>query len=201
MNTRTKIALSFLMSLGVLTSGLAIGKCVTIRALFEEDYTWNITEPGILTITEHYLGIIIASMPTLKPLFSKLLGTTTSGSSQDSSRRSFQKINSGGITDSGPQSHAPSGRSSVGGDFSRRTTGFRVNSHLELEVNRDFELQNGPLPDHPRHSGNSWAHESGLTQEHNPGVPTGGRKHVDDAFQSTSLPSIPKGVRSARIQP
>ncbi|KAL9634847.1 MAG: hypothetical protein Q9204_002840 [Flavoplaca sp. TL-2023a] len=201
MNTRTKIALSFLMSLGVLTSGLAIGKCVTIRALFEEDYTWNITEPGILTISEHYLGIIIASMPTLKPLFSKLLGTTVSGSSQDSSRRSFQKINSAGITDRGPQSHAPSGRSSIGGDFSRRTTGFRASSHLELEVNRDHELQNGPLPDYLRNSGNSWAHGSGLTQEYIPRAPTVGRKQVDDAFQSTSVPSIPKGEPTARIQP
>ncbi|KAL9037087.1 MAG: hypothetical protein Q9180_003924 [Flavoplaca navasiana] len=151
---------------------------------------------------EHYLGIIIASMPTLKPLFSKLLGTTISGSSQDSSRRSFQKINSAGITDRGPQSHGPSGRSSIGGDFnSRRTTDFRVSSHLELEVNRDYELQNGPLPDYLRHSGNSWAHESGLTQEHIQRVPTGGRKHVDDAFQSTSVPSIPKGEPTARIQP
>ncbi|KAL8674500.1 MAG: hypothetical protein Q9168_001092 [Polycauliona sp. 1 TL-2023] len=200
MSIRTKVALSFLMSLGVLTSGLAIGKCVTIRALFEEDYTWNITEPGILTITEHYLGIIFASMPTLKPLFSKLLDATGSGSGSSSSKRSFQKIKSGVAAEHGQGSHAPSGRNSMWDDYNKRMTGFRVSSQLELEANRDYELQKGPSSDYLRHSGNSWAREPRPANDHISGASTGGYAHIDDAFQPNPAPPNHAGVPSARVQ-
>ncbi|CAL8577739.1 hypothetical protein XPA_003558 [Xanthoria parietina] len=201
MNTRTKVALSFLMSLGVLISGLAIGKCVTIREILEHDYTWNIVTPGILTIAEHYLGIIIASMPILKPLFSKLLDSTELGSSRNSSRRSFQKIRSSGAAERGPESHAPSDRSSMGPDYIKRTTDIRISSHLEFEVNRDYELYSGPLPDHLRYSGNSWARENRVGEEPPTRAPAGGRRHNDDAFRPTSVPLVPRGLPPARIQP
>ncbi|KAL8788441.1 MAG: hypothetical protein Q9213_001664 [Squamulea squamosa] len=201
MNTRTKAALSFLMSLGVLTAGFAIAKCVTLRALFEQDFSWNITEPGVFTIGEHYLGIIIASMPALKPLFSKVLDATGSSSSPNSSKRSFQKIHSfGGPTACGPGSHAPSGRSSIGEGNIKRTTEFRISSHLEFEVNRDYELHNhGQPPDYLRHSGHSWALEPvSERREQNLGIPTGGYRHFDDSFQHASVPKVSPGVATVR---
>ncbi|KAL8774953.1 MAG: hypothetical protein Q9209_000432 [Squamulea sp. 1 TL-2023] len=200
MNTRTKAALSLLMSLGVLTAGFAIAKCVTLRALFEQDFSWNITEPGVFTIVEHYLGIIIASMPALKPLFSKILDATGSSSSPNSSKRNFQKIHSFGPTACGPGSHAPSGRSSIGEGNIKRTTEVRISSHLEFEINRDYELQqHGQPPDYLRHSGNSWALEPvSERKEQNLGIPTGGYRHLDDSFPPTSVPRISNGASFVR---
>ncbi|KAL8658916.1 MAG: hypothetical protein Q9226_000707 [Calogaya cf. arnoldii] len=139
-------------------------------------------------------------MPTLKPLFSRLLDATGPGSSPNSSRRSFQKIKSSSAPERRPESHAPGGRSSIGGDYSGRTTGFRVSSQLELEVNRDYELGTGPLPDYLQHSGNSWACQPSLSSQHNPRAPMGGYEQIDDSFQPTSVPLDLAGIPPARIQ-
>ncbi|KAL9000887.1 MAG: hypothetical protein Q9169_000642 [Polycauliona sp. 2 TL-2023] len=140
-------------------------------------------------------------MPTLKPLFSKLLDATGSGSSPNSSKRSFRKINSGAAAERGHGSHAPSGRSSIGGDYNKRATGFRVSSQLELEVNQDYKLQNGLLPDYLRHSGNSWAREPGLARQHKSGPPVGGSRHIDDASEPVPTPLNHAAVPSATVQP
>ena len=158
------------------------------------------TQANIESSAEHYLGIFIASMPTLKPLFSKLLDATGPGSSPNSSRRSFQKIKSSSVPERGPESHGPSGRSSIARDYSKRTTGFRVSSQLELEVNRDYELGNGPLPEYLRHSGNSWAAQPSLSSRHNLKASTGGYEQIDDSFQPTSVPFNLAGIPPARIQ-
>lgn len=90
----------------------------------------------------------------------------------------------------------------MGADYIKRTTDFRISSHLEFEVNRDYDLYSGPLPDHLRYSGNSWARENGVGEEHTTRAPAGGRRHNDDALRPTSVPLVPpKGVPPARIQP
>lgn len=89
MNVRNKVALCFLMGLGVFTAGCAIAKAVTLKGVFSKDYTWAITYPGQWTVTEHIVGIIIASMPSLRPLFSKILNVASQRSS--SSGRSLQR--------------------------------------------------------------------------------------------------------------
>lgn len=186
-----------------------------LTCLREHRHPWNFNNVRILSCgvqrpiradgnfsAEHYLGIIIASMPILKPLFSKLLDSTELGSSRNSSRRSFQKIRSSGAAERGPESHAPSDRSSMGADYIKRTTDIRISSHLEFEVNRDYDLYSGPLPDHLRYSGNSWARENGVGEEHTTRAPAGGRRHNnDDALRPTSVPLVPKGLPPARIQP
>ncbi|KAI4207934.1 MAG: hypothetical protein LQ346_000271 [Caloplaca aetnensis] len=171
MNKRTKTALCLLMGLGVFTAGCAIAKCITLRALFDKDYTWAIIDPAVWTITEHYLGITVASMPALKPLFSKILDATTSHSS--GSKRSFQKIDPAGVLLS-PQPHTASGRSSIRANDIRVKTEIRYSSALELEVGRDYE---GALPDFLRESGNSWAHGPDNELARNSSLRTGGYTH------------------------
>ncbi|KAL8716908.1 MAG: hypothetical protein Q9225_005794 [Loekoesia sp. 1 TL-2023] len=177
MNRRTKIALSCLMSLGVLTAG------------------WAITDPAILTITEHYVGITIASMPALKPLFTKILDSTVS--SHTSSSRSFQKIKPANAALTVPRSHPTSGRSSIRGNNIRKTTEFRVSSQLELEVDRDYELSDtGALPEYLRQSDNSWARGPGMEKARYPAMRTGGYRHIDDAPDFSPAPRTRSDVRS-----
>lgn len=91
------MALYYVMGLGALTASCAIAKAVFLKELFSNDYTWTIVKPAICTVLEHLLGIVIACVPALKPLFSRRLYANTS--TGNSSRRSFrQLLNSGGST-------------------------------------------------------------------------------------------------------
>ncbi|KAL8840208.1 MAG: hypothetical protein Q9170_001415 [Blastenia crenularia] len=146
MNRRTKIALSILMSLGV--------------------------------VTEHYLGISIASIPTLKNLFAKLLDITVS--SQTSSK-SFQKITPVFQGLSVPQSQMTSGRSSIRGSNIRVQHDFRFSSQLELASNSDYEMSQGSVT--------SWAQGPSRGRGHDPAMRTGGYKHIDD---KQHLPLVPQ---------
>ncbi|KAL8952506.1 MAG: hypothetical protein Q9222_001609 [Ikaeria aurantiellina] len=146
---------------------------------------------------EHYLGIIIASMPALRPLFTKILESTTP--SQNSSRRSFQKIRSATAAVPAPGSYVPSGRSSIQQNYIKRTTDFRVCSQLELQVGQDYEMS------HPtdsvrgfRRESNSWASTAFDSERMcRPETPRGGYVHVHDASRlksesQASLQSQPK---------
>ncbi|KAL8738231.1 MAG: hypothetical protein Q9181_000957 [Wetmoreana brouardii] len=188
MNIRTKVAVGFLMSLGVLTAGCATAKAITIKGLFGKDYTWAIITPGILTITEHYLGIIIASMPALKPLFNKVLESTVS-SPNNSSKRSFQKIESSNAGSHVPQSHATSGRNSLRGDSMRKPPGFRPTSQLELETSRDYELSDATAwPGFARQPANNWARGSRVEKLDEADIHIRGYKHINHAPDSLSVP-------------
>ncbi|KAL8735521.1 MAG: hypothetical protein Q9166_000689 [cf. Caloplaca sp. 2 TL-2023] len=149
---------------------------------------------------EHYLGIIIASMPALKPIFSKVLDSTRSSSS--GSKRSFQKIRSPGGGIHVPSSYATSGRSSIQRDYIKKTTEFRVSSQLELEVNRDYELANvspGQTAGFLRHSGNSWARDPRMEQEQGAGASVGGYRHIDEAFHPGAVPQASVRAPSVRV--
>ncbi|KAL9023734.1 MAG: hypothetical protein Q9196_007011, partial [Gyalolechia fulgens] len=179
------------------TAGCAIAKAATLRTIFREDYTWVIIGPATLTITEHYIGIILASMPALKPLFSKLLDITVS--SHTDSSRSFQKIKPTIATPFVPASQTASGRSSIRGNKIRKTTEWRVSSQLEFAVNRDYELsEDGVLPDFLRPSCNSWTHGPGMEKGCDPAMRTGGYTHVDGAQDISSLPGLGSGVPKAQ---
>lgn len=71
MDMRTKLALSGLMSLGVLTAGCAVGKVISLRRVTDDDYTWGLNIVAICAAVEQFLGIIITSVPMLRPLFSR----------------------------------------------------------------------------------------------------------------------------------
>ena len=71
MDMRTKLALSGLMSLGVLTAGCAVAKGISLRRVRDDDYTWGLNIVAIWAAVEQFLGIIITSVPMLRPLFNR----------------------------------------------------------------------------------------------------------------------------------
>ena len=71
MDMRTKLALSGLMSLGVLTAGCAVAKLLALRRVTDDDFTWGLNTVAIWGAVERFLGIIIISVPMLRPLFSR----------------------------------------------------------------------------------------------------------------------------------
>ncbi|KAL8713890.1 MAG: hypothetical protein Q9220_002036 [cf. Caloplaca sp. 1 TL-2023] len=174
---------------GQRTASFAIVKAVTIKKVFEPDYTWEITEPAIMTIAhsaEHYLGIIIASMPALRPIFTKVLDSTAP--SQDSSRRSFQKVRSATAAMPTPGSYVPSSRNSIQQNYIKRTTDFRVCSQLELQVGLDYEMAHTHDSVRGlRRESNSWASTAFDSERMSrPGTPRGGYMHVHDASRLKS---------------
>lgn len=74
MDMRKKLALCGLMSLGVFTAGCAVAKAIslgTVRGRVRaDDYTVDFNIATIWAAIEQYLGIIITSIPMLRPLFS-----------------------------------------------------------------------------------------------------------------------------------
>ena len=80
MNYRTKVALCILMGLGVFTAGCAVAKAITLKGVFADDYTWGFTKPATWAAVEQFVGIIIASIPALRPLFSSFLDNPRSWS-------------------------------------------------------------------------------------------------------------------------
>ena len=70
MDMSTKLALCGLMSLGVFTAGCAVAKALSVQNVTVDDYTWGRNIVTIWAIVEQLLGIIITSIPMLRPLFS-----------------------------------------------------------------------------------------------------------------------------------
>ena len=68
MSIRSKVALCVLMGLGVFTAGCAVAKAITLRGVFAADYTFGFTKPATWAAVEQFVGIIITSLPTLRPL-------------------------------------------------------------------------------------------------------------------------------------
>ena len=58
------------MSLGVLTAGCAVAKAILLQRVTADDITWDLNNVAIWAAIEQFLGIIITSIPMLRPLFS-----------------------------------------------------------------------------------------------------------------------------------
>ena len=71
MDMRTKLALCGLMSLEVFTAGCAVAKAIFLQRIRADDYTWDLNVVAIWAVVEQFLGIIIISVPMLRPLFSR----------------------------------------------------------------------------------------------------------------------------------
>ncbi|KAK8022790.1 integral membrane family protein [Apiospora rasikravindrae] len=77
-NMRTKASLICIMGLGVFAVAAAIAKSFFISNYGKTgDFLWDSTDLTIWISTECNTGIIAACLPTLKPLFKRLLETTT----------------------------------------------------------------------------------------------------------------------------
>jgi hypothetical protein len=71
---REKIILAILMSLGLVASGAAIAKVVTLSRLpTATDPTWAGADAFIWANLEESIGMIAACIPMLKPLFERVL--------------------------------------------------------------------------------------------------------------------------------
>ena len=79
MNRRPKIALCVLMGLGVFTAGCAVAKALSLRGVFGDNPSDGFLEPATWAAVEQFLGIIIVSLPALRPLFGRMLHSAGSG--------------------------------------------------------------------------------------------------------------------------
>ena len=68
------------MGLGVFTAGCAVAKAITLRGVFAADYTFGFTKPATWAAVEQFVGIIITSLPTLRPLLRTARGKSHSSS-------------------------------------------------------------------------------------------------------------------------
>ena len=110
MNHQTKIALCILMGLGVFTAVCAVIKAITLRGVFADDYTWGFTKPATWAALEQIIGIIISSVPALRPLFGGLLESSYNWSHMLLNTRKYL---SWGSKHGGSDSHESSQRQGV----------------------------------------------------------------------------------------
>ncbi len=89
MNTRTKLGLSILISLGACTAGCAIAKSILANGLWAPDVTWTAVTVVRWAVAEHLLGIILSSLPAMKPLFSEAVTALSTSSRQTTGTSSF----------------------------------------------------------------------------------------------------------------
>ena len=68
------------MRLGVFTAGCAVAKAITLNAVYEDDYSRGITKYATWAAAEQFIGIIIASVPALRPLFGTVRDRSDDGS-------------------------------------------------------------------------------------------------------------------------
>ncbi|KAH7379961.1 hypothetical protein BKA64DRAFT_765615 [Cadophora sp. MPI-SDFR-AT-0126] len=83
-NTRVKISIIGIMSLGLFASAASIIKATTLSHYGKTgDFLWDSTDLTIWITTEVNVGIIAACLPCLKPLFKKILENSTWYTSKD----------------------------------------------------------------------------------------------------------------------
>ena len=75
--TRQKVTLSSIFLLGTFVFAASIVRVVMFNQLKLQDEPYTNVEPAIWTVVEQSLGITCACLPTLRPLFGRLLFATT----------------------------------------------------------------------------------------------------------------------------
>jgi hypothetical protein len=182
MNMQTKLALCCLMSLGLFTAACVIADAVTLGGVLTFDKTWAIAQPAMWAAVGAFVGIIIASVPILKPLFNKffevaILRTYGSGKSF------FEKIGGGSGSSRSKEGNKGSGRSS---HEEKRKSNYRM-----MNVFVDKTLP--PLPSEAarnnsktrRHDLESYDTEVTLTQNSNQS-----RVELEGYGAMTALPRV-----------
>ncbi|KAI9877447.1 MAG: hypothetical protein M1830_003869 [Pleopsidium flavum] len=94
MNARTKTALYIVMGLGLITAACAIGKSITSN-FASDDPTYDFVPVEIWAAFEGNVGLFVACMPVLRPLFIKVLnGSTLDSKATDRNRDAGDKTTS-----------------------------------------------------------------------------------------------------------
>ncbi|KAK8117369.1 integral membrane family protein [Apiospora kogelbergensis] len=121
-NVRTKASLICIMGLGVFAVAAAIVKSFFISNYGKTgDFLWDSTDLTIWVSTECNTGIIAACLPCLKPLFKRILETTTQrsrGSSSNQTDRSYKmkSYGAGGTNVAAGQGRTNSNKKRTKGD-------------------------------------------------------------------------------------
>ncbi|MDI1490430.1 MAG: hypothetical protein OHK93_001633 [Ramalina farinacea] len=76
--TRQKISLSLIFLLGLFACVASIIRVIAFNVVKNSDITYTIVQPSIWTTIEQSTGIICACLPTLRPLFGRLLNSAHS---------------------------------------------------------------------------------------------------------------------------
>jgi hypothetical protein len=71
-NLRVRFGLAIIMGLGIIATIASIFKTVELKNLATRDFTWNATNLVYWYITENWIIVIAACVPTLKPLDQKI---------------------------------------------------------------------------------------------------------------------------------
>ncbi|RTE78244.1 hypothetical protein BHE90_007291 [Fusarium euwallaceae] len=97
MNIRKKIALSFALGIGSISTIVAIYKCTRLPSLASADFSYDTSDLVIWTIIESSTIIIACCIPVLQPLVDLLMGRRTF----DTSSNGYKHYNSSGYQNYG----------------------------------------------------------------------------------------------------
>jgi hypothetical protein len=142
MPRQTKVAVALLFAAGFAVVGVGIGRTVMINRVVEHDYdyTWILWDAWIWSITELWTGLIVASAPSLKPFFNKVLFEPLT-SVIKSSTFSAWRHRTTSVNDVRPSSHNGTSWSFMQNDKPSRQTTETATSRTE-NSERMFTFQN-----------------------------------------------------------
>lgn len=84
---RSKIAVTVMFSIGLLTIGIMIWRLhFTVTTRNDKDFVWNLYNVGLISFLELWLGIIVACIPTLAPLLKTYVKPAITKMTQRSTR-------------------------------------------------------------------------------------------------------------------
>ncbi|RJE23971.1 hypothetical protein PHISCL_03677 [Aspergillus sclerotialis] len=141
-NRRVKASLICILSLGVFACAAAFVKLSILPNYGRTgDFLWDYTELTIWIVVECNTGIIAGSLPTLKPLFKKALGTYGSSKTrQYTSSRQYRLRSLSRSVPSGTQRHSRVGNTYGGGGLQESyRSPTRINQYANLEVENSSE--------------------------------------------------------------
>lgn len=96
-NRRTRATLLFALGLGVFACAAAFVKIGSIVNYGKAgDWLWDSQDISIWTVVECNVGLVAGSLPALRPMFKRILGTSLGyGNNKNSNTHGYQRHNSG----------------------------------------------------------------------------------------------------------
>ena len=95
-NRRTRASLLFALGLGVFACAAAFVKVGCIVNYGKEgDWLWDSQDISIWTVVECNVGIVAGSLPALRPIFKRILGSSLGYGNKSSNMHGYQRHNSG----------------------------------------------------------------------------------------------------------
>ncbi|GKT46423.1 uncharacterized protein ColSpa_06604 [Colletotrichum spaethianum] len=106
MPLRNKVAVSAMFGMGFATIGIMIWRLInTVTTIGDLDFVYNLRDIGLISLLELWIGIIIACLPTLGPLFKTYVKPAVSKLTNPSTERGAVHLKE--ISTSGHSSRQP----------------------------------------------------------------------------------------------